>query len=90
MGQAQQERRAVLIVEDDAGLREFTATLMRWPFLPVILTSGHALKLAEDGDQMLLCSNALFVVLAARLQWVSNSNLGNQSVTPRTQQHRGW
>jgi DNA-binding NtrC family response regulator len=99
MGQAQQERRAVLIVEDDPGLREFTATLledseldtiecesaeaalatmlirgrdvsmvfadvrlpgvmngvdlawelkMRWPFLPVILTSGHALKLAEE------------------------------------------
>jgi DNA-binding NtrC family response regulator len=99
MGQAQQERRAVLIVEDDAGLREFTAALledseldtiecesaeaalatmlirgrdvsmvfadvrlpgvmngvdlawelkMRWPFLPVILTSGHALKLAEE------------------------------------------
>src|SRR5215831_1483479 len=99
MGQAQQERRAVLIVEDDAELREFTATLledseldtiecesaeaalatmlirgrdvsmvfadvglpgvmngvdlawelkMRWPFLPVILTSGHALKLAEE------------------------------------------
>jgi CheY-like chemotaxis protein len=21
---------------------------MRWPFLPVILTSGHALKLAEE------------------------------------------
>src|SRR5262249_16727506 len=92
MGQAQQNRRAVLIVEDDAELREFVARLledseldtiecesaeaalatmlirgrdvamifadirlpgamdgidlarevrMRWPFLPVILTSGH-------------------------------------------------
>src|SRR5262249_636052 len=92
MGQAQQNRRAVLIVEDDAELREFAARLLedgeldtiegesaeaalatmlipgrdvgmicadirlpgvmdgidlarevrvRWPFLPVILTSGH-------------------------------------------------
>jgi DNA-binding NtrC family response regulator len=92
MGQAQQERRAVLIVEDDADLRSLTAALledeqldtiecesaeaalatmliggrdvaiifadirlrgvmdgvdlarevkMRWPFLPVVLTSGH-------------------------------------------------
>jgi DNA-binding NtrC family response regulator len=92
MGQAQQNRRAVLIVEDDAELRGFAARLledgeldtiecesaeaalatmlirgrdvamifadirlpgamdgidlarevrMRWPFLPVILTSGH-------------------------------------------------
>ena len=92
MGQAQQKRRAVLIVEDDAELRSLTAALfedeqvetiecesaeaalatlliggrevaiifadvrlrgvmdgidlarevkMRWPFLPVILTSGH-------------------------------------------------
>jgi DNA-binding NtrC family response regulator len=92
MGQAQQKRRAVLIVEDDAELRHLTAALfedeqmdtiecesaeaalatlliggrkvamifadvrlrgvmdgidlarevkMRWPFLPVILTSGH-------------------------------------------------
>jgi DNA-binding NtrC family response regulator len=92
MGQAQQQRRAVLIVEDDAELRSLTAALleddqfdtiecesaeaalatmliggrevamifadiglrgvmdgidlarevkMRWPFLPVILTSGH-------------------------------------------------
>src|SRR5262249_2859463 len=92
MGEAQQNRRAVLIVEDDAELREFAARLledgeldtiecesaeaalatmlirgrevamifadiglpgvmdgidlarevrMRWPFLPVILTSGH-------------------------------------------------
>jgi DNA-binding NtrC family response regulator len=99
MGQAQ--RRAVLIVEDDAGVREFTATLledntleldiiecesaesalatmlirgrdvamvfadvrlpgvmngvdlawevkMRWPLLPVILTSGHPLKLVDE------------------------------------------
>src|SRR2546427_12850338 len=93
MGQAQQNRRAVLVVEDDAELRRFAARLledgeldtiecesaeaalatmlirgrdiamifadirlpgamdgidlarevrMRWPFLPVILTSGHA------------------------------------------------
>jgi DNA-binding NtrC family response regulator len=101
MGQAQQKRRAVLIVEDDAGLRELVATLledskleldiiqcetaeaalatmlirgrdigmvfadvrlpgamngvdlawevkMRWPFLPVILTSGHPLKLVDE------------------------------------------
>src|SRR5262249_35081974 len=92
MGQAQQKRRAVLIVEDDAELRSLAAALfedeqvetiecesaeaalatlliggrevaiifadvrlrgvmdgidlarevkMRWPFLPVILTSGH-------------------------------------------------
>ena len=88
MGQAQQKRRAVLIVEDDAELRHMTAALfedeqmdtieeaalatlliggrgvamifvdvrlrgvmngidlarevkMRWPLLPVILTSGH-------------------------------------------------
>jgi DNA-binding NtrC family response regulator len=92
MSQAQQERRAVLIVEDDADLRSLTAALledeqldtiecesaeaalatmliggqdvaiifadirlrgvmdgvdlarevkMRWPFLPVVLTSGH-------------------------------------------------
>ena len=95
MGEAQQKRRAVLIVEDDAELRSLTAALfedeqmdtiecesaeaalatlliggrevamifadvrlrgvmdgidlarevkMRWPLLPVILTSGHALK----------------------------------------------
>jgi DNA-binding NtrC family response regulator len=101
MGQAQQKRRAVLIVEDDAGLRELIATLledskleldiiqcetaeaalatmlirgrdigmvfadvrlpgamngvdlawevkMRWPFLPVILTSGHPLNLVDE------------------------------------------
>jgi DNA-binding NtrC family response regulator len=96
MGQAQQKRRAVLIVEDDAELRSLTAALfedgeldtiecesaeaalaimlirgrdiamifadiwlrgvmdgidlarevkMRWPFLPVILTSGHPREL---------------------------------------------
>ena len=28
MGQAQKERRAILILEDDAGLREFTAILL--------------------------------------------------------------
>ena len=95
MGQAQQKRRAVLIVEDDAELRSLTAALfedeqvdtiecesaeaalatlliggrevamifadvrlrgvmdgidlareakMRWPLLPVILTSGHPLE----------------------------------------------
>jgi DNA-binding NtrC family response regulator len=101
MGQAQKECRAVLIVEDDAGLREFTAILLeesrlevdiiecesaeaalatmlirgrdiamvfadvrlpgvmsgvdlawevkiRWPRLPVILTSGHPLKISDE------------------------------------------
>jgi DNA-binding NtrC family response regulator len=99
MGQAQVERRAVLIVEDDAGLRELTAALledseldtiecesaeaalatmlihgrevamifadvrlpgvmngvdlawevkMRWPLLPVLLTSGHPLKQVHE------------------------------------------
>jgi DNA-binding NtrC family response regulator len=101
MGQAQKECRAVLIVEDDAGLREFAAILledsklqldiiecesaeaalatmlirgrevamvfadvrlpgvmsgvdlawevkMRWPRLPVILTSGHPLKISDE------------------------------------------
>jgi CheY-like chemotaxis protein len=104
MGQAQQKRRAVLIVEDDAGLRELIAALladskleldiiecetaeaalatvlirgrdigmvfadvqlpgsmngvdlawevkMRWPLLPVILTSGHPLKLVDELPQ---------------------------------------
>ena len=58
MGQAQQKRRALLIVEDrgrevamifaDIGLRGVMDGVdlarevkMRWPFLPVILTSGH-------------------------------------------------
>jgi DNA-binding NtrC family response regulator len=101
MGQAQKERRAILILEDDAGLREFTAILleeskleldiiecesaeaalatmlirgrdiamvfadvrlpgvmngvdlawevkMRWPLLPMILTSGHPLKISDE------------------------------------------
>jgi len=85
MGQAQQKRRAVLIVEDDAELRSLTAALfedeqvetiecesavifadvrlrgvmdgidlarevkMRWPLLPVILTSGHP---RESGGEL--------------------------------------
>jgi DNA-binding NtrC family response regulator len=99
MGQAQVERRAVLIVEDDTGLRELTTALledseldtiecesaeaalatmlihgrevamifadvrlpgvmngvdlawevkMRWPLLPVLLTSGHPLKQVHE------------------------------------------
>jgi CheY-like chemotaxis protein len=77
MGQAQQTRGAVLIVEDDAELRSLTVALLeneqldtieralifadirlrgvmdgidlahevrvRWPLLPVVLTSGHPL-----------------------------------------------
>jgi len=85
MGQAQQKRRAVLIVEDDAELRSLTAALfedeqvetiecesavifadvrlrgvmdgidlarevkMRWPLLPVILTSGYP---RESGGEL--------------------------------------
>jgi CheY-like chemotaxis protein len=99
MGQAQQKRRAILIVEDDAALRSLTAVLLedeqvdtvecesaeaalavmliggrdiamifadvrlpgvmdgvdlswevklRWPLLPVILTSGHPLEYIRE------------------------------------------